>query len=117
VPVDGVVMVTTPQELALSDVRRGIQMFGHVDTRVVGIVENMSYFHCPDNDKAYYIFGKGGGATVAKQFNMPLLGEIPLDPSTREGGDTGKPVVEAGDSPSRTAFLGLADKVAATVSL
>ena len=117
VPVDGVVMVTTPQELALSDVRRGIQMFGQVSTPVAGVVENMSYFHCPDNDKAYYIFGQGGGAAVAEQFDVPLLGEIPLDPATREGGDTGAPVVLAGESPSRSAFMDLAGRVAELISL
>jgi ATP-binding protein involved in chromosome partitioning len=116
VPVDGVVMVTTPQELALADVRRGIQMFGQVGTSVLGVVENMSYFHCPDNGKDYYIFGQGGGAAVAKEFGVPLLAEIPLDPATREGGDTGRPVVERGDSPTRTAFLELAGRVDASVN-
>ncbi len=111
VPVDGVVMVTTPQELALADVRRGIQMFGHVKVPVLGVIENMSYFLCPDNGKRYDIFGKGGGARVADQFGIPLLGEIPLEPQVREGGDNGLPAVAAGESPARDAFLALADKV------
>lgn len=117
VPVDGVVMVTTPQELALADVRRGIQMFGQVGAPVLGVVENMSYFHCPDNGKHYHIFGKGGGRAVADEFGVPLLAELPLDPATREGGDSGAPVVEGGDSPTRTAFLDLARKVSERLAL
>jgi ATP-binding protein involved in chromosome partitioning len=117
VPVDGVVMVTTPQELALADVRRGIQMFAKVDVKVVGVIENMSRFICPDTGKSYAIFGEGGGAKVAKEFNVDLLGEIPLDPRTREGGDSGQPVVEQGDGPTRDAFLALAKEVGERVAL
>jgi len=117
VPVDGVVMVTTPQELALADVRRGIQMFRKVDVEVLGVIENMSRFSCPDTGKSYAIFGEGGGARVAAEFDVALLGEIPLDPNTREGGDVGKPVMEQGDSPTRDAFLSLAKEVEARVAL
>ncbi len=117
VPVDGVVMVTTPQELALADVRRGIQMFAKVEVPVVGVIENMSRFICPDTGKSYAIFGEGGGARVAQEFGVPMLGEIPLDPAAREGGDAGRPVVESGEGPARDAFLSLADQVTAKVSL
>ncbi len=112
VPLSGVVMVTTPQEVALADVRRGIRMFSETEVPVLGIVENMSYFVCPDSGKQYDIFGHGGGAEVAKQYELPLLAEIPIDPSIREGGDAGKPAVEVEGSAARETFLTLASKVA-----
>ncbi len=111
VPLSGVVMVTTPQEVALKDVRRGIMMFRETEVPVLGIVENMSYFECPDSGKQYDIFGHGGGAAVASQYELPLLGEIPIDPIIRTGGDTGKPAVEVEGSSIREAFLQLAGKV------
>ena len=112
VPLSGVVMVTTPQEVALADVRRGIMMFRETEVPVLGIVENMSYFECPDTGKRFDIFGQGGGARVASQFGLPLLGEIPIDPLIREGGDAGEPAALVEGSPVREAFLGLADRVA-----
>jgi len=111
VELTGIVMVTTPQEVALTDVRRGIQMFRQVDVPVMGIVENMSFFVCPDNGKKYDIFGAGGGARVAEQFSLPLLGEIPIDPQIRQGGDSGTPAVETDGSSVRAAFLDLAARV------
>ncbi len=111
VPLSGIVMVTTPQEVALADVRRGIKMFRDVDVPVLGVVENMSYFICPGCGEKHDIFGLGGGAGVAAQFGLPLLGEIPIDPLIRKGGDSGKPAVEQGDSPTRAAFLALAARV------
>ena len=119
VPLHGVVMVTTPQEVALTDVRRGVMMFRSVEVPVLGIVENMSYFICPDNGKSYDIFGRGGGSRVAKQFDLPLLVEIPIDPAIRESGDSGRPIILDGDSDVRTAFLDLAvrvDELAAATS-
>ncbi len=118
VPLSGVVMVTTPQEVALTDVRRGIVMFRETKVPVLGIVENMSYFVCPESDKKYDIFGHGGGAQVAEKYGIPLLAEIPIDPIIREGGDAGKPAVLFEGSAVQETFLQLADKVselAATV--
>ena len=111
VPLSGIVMVTTPQEVALADVRRGIKMFRDVQVPVLGIVENMSWFACPDCGSRHDIFGQGGGAEVAAQFGIPLLGEIPIDPAIRKGGDAGAPAVEVEGSATREAFLALAAKV------
>jgi ATP-binding protein involved in chromosome partitioning len=105
-------MVTTPQEVALKDVRRGIMMFRETEVPVLGIVENMSYFVCPDSGKQYDIFGHGGGAAVAAQYQLPLLGEIPIDPAIREGGDAGRPAALVDGSAAQESFARLAAKVA-----
>ncbi len=99
IPLTGAVIVTTPQEIALADVRRSITMFRKVDVDILGIVENMSYFIPPDMpDKKYFIFGEGGGASVAKETNSELLGQIPLNIGMREGNDGGKPFVLSEDA-------------------
>ncbi len=93
VPVSGAVIVTTPQEVALDDARKGLEMFGEHETPVLGIVENMSTFNCPDCGSSHAIFGKGGGRAFADEVEMPFLGEIPLNTAVREGGDDGRPLV------------------------
>ncbi|QLH84350.1 Mrp/NBP35 family ATP-binding protein [Halosimplex pelagicum] len=93
VPVTGAVIVTTPQEVAIDDARKGLEMFGEHETPVLGIVENMSSFRCPDCGGEHAIFGEGGGEAFAEEAQMPFLGEIPLDPAVREGGDAGEPMV------------------------
>jgi len=93
VPVSGAVIVTTPQDVAIDDARKGLKMFGRHDTAVLGIVENMSSFVCPDCGGEHAIFGEGGGQALADEVEMPFLGKIPLDPSIREGGDEGRPMV------------------------
>ena len=93
VPVSGAVIVTTPQEVALDDARKGLEMFAEHDTPVLGIVENMSTFHCPDCGGEHAIFGSGGGSEFADEVELPFLGEIPLDPAIRQGGDDGEPMV------------------------
>ncbi len=104
VPISGSVIVTTPQEVALDDARKGLRMFGKHDTPVLGIVENMSGFKCPDCGNVHDIFGSGGGQRFADENELPFLGELPLDPDVREGGDTGQPVVLDDDSETGEAF-------------
>ncbi len=117
IPLSGVVMVTTPQDVALLDVRKGLSMFRKLNVPVIGIVENMSYFVAPDTGKRYAIFGEGGGAKVAEEFGVPLLGQIPLEIETRKGGDTGLPVVVGQpDSAQAQAFRQLAEAVTARVA-
>ena len=87
---DGVVVVTTPQEVALIDARKAIGLFERVETPILGVIENMSYFQCPSDGKIYHIFGEGGGEREAAKLGVPLLGKIPLDIATRSGGDEGR---------------------------
>ncbi len=112
VPVSGAVIVTTPQEVALDDARKGLRMFGKHDTPVLGIVENMSGFACPDCGSVHPIFGEGGGEAFAEDVEMPFLGKIPLDPSVREGGDSGTPIVLDGESETGAAFREFTGRVA-----
>ena len=89
----GVVIVTTPQEVALIDARKAASMFEKVNVPVLGIIENMSYFLCPSDGKRYDIFGSGGGRREADRLKVPLLGQVPIDIATREAGDKGAPIV------------------------
>jgi ATP-binding protein involved in chromosome partitioning len=113
IPLSGVVMVTTPQEVSLLDVRKGLAMFRKMNVPVLGIVENMSGFACPHCQHVTQIFGEGGGDRLAAEYGVPVLGRVPLDPATRVGGDAGEPiVVGAPDSPQAEAFRGIARMVA-----
>ena len=103
VPIAGAVIVTTPQNVALLDSRKGLRMFQQMNVPVLGIIENMSYFIPPDMpEKQYDIFGSGGGSKTATELGIPLLGCVPLEISTRVGGDSGVPIV-VGDSDSASA--------------
>jgi len=118
VPLMGAVIVSTPQDVALQDARKAILMFRQVRVDVLGIVENMSYFQCPKCNERTHIFSHGGGAITAANFGVPFLGEVPLNTSLREGGDTGKPIVASDPgSPVAIAFKEIAEKVAAQVSI
>ena len=113
----GAVLVTTPQEVALIDVRKAASMFGKVNVRILGLIENMSYFLCPSDGKRYDIFGSGGGAREAERLGVPLLGEIPIDIPTREAGDRGVPIVAADpESPVSQAFIAAAARICSTLS-
>lgn len=120
VPVTGVVIVTTPQKVALADARKGIAMFGQAQMNVpiVGVVENMSYFvpaELPGNK--YYIFGKEGGRRLAEEYDLPFLGEIPLVQSIREGGDIGIPAMVSDDAESRKAFMDFAGTAVRSIAM
>lgn len=119
VPMAGAVIVTTPQNVALLDSRKGLRMFQQMNVTVLGIIENMSYFIPPDQpDKQYDIFGSGGGSKTAAELEVPLLGCVPLEISTRIGGDTGIPIVVSDpDSASAKALKAIAQSIAAKVSV
>ncbi|MGN6166509.1 MAG: Mrp/NBP35 family ATP-binding protein [Flavisolibacter sp.] len=119
-PVTGVVVVTTPQDVALADAKKGIAMFGQAQMNVpiIGLVENMSYFTPAElPDHKYYIFGKEGGRRLAEEYDLPFLGQIPLVQSIREGGDIGVPAMINDDAISKEAFMEFAGIVARSVSM
>ena len=93
VPITGAVVVTTPQAVAVDDARKGLEMFGTHDTPVLGVVENMGGFRCPDCGGEHDVFGSGGGEALADEHQLPFLGSIPLDPDVRTGDESGRPVV------------------------
>jgi ATP-binding protein involved in chromosome partitioning len=118
VPVQGAVLVTTPQEVAVADVRRALRMFEAVAVPILGVVENMSYFVAPETGTRYNIFGEGGGEKLAEQYHVPFLGAVPLGLDVREGGDRGVPIVVGQpDSPQAQAFRHVAEEVARQVSI
>lgn len=119
-PVAGAVIVTTPQNVALSDARKGIGMFmmNTINVPLLGIVENMSYFSPAElPDHKYYIFGENGGRKLAEQFNAPFLGEIPLVKSISDAGDSGVPIILEENHPTALAFAAIAERVAQQVSI
>jgi len=114
VPVTAAVLVTTPQEVALEDVRKAYRMFEQVRIPVLGVVENMTFFRCDQCQKSHFLFGEDGGQALASSFEIPLLAQIPLVGSIREGGDEGRPAcTEGGDE----VFRNLAQKVAQLISI
>lgn len=114
----GAVLVTTPQEVSLTDVRKAYNMFDQLHVPCLGIVENMSYFVCSNCSERHEIFGHGGGEALAERYGVPFLGAIPLSISVREGGDLGIPiVVGAPESPQARGFREVAQNVAAQVSI
>ena len=120
VPVTGIVVVTTPQDVALADAKKGIAMFGQAQMKVpiIGLIENMSYFtpaELPEN--RYYIFGKDGGKRLAEEYDIPFLGQIPLVQSIREGGDIGVPVMMSDDEISKKAFTEFAATAVRSISM
>jgi ATP-binding protein involved in chromosome partitioning len=120
VPVTGAVIVTTPQDVALADAKKGIAMFGQAQLNIpiLGLVENMSYFTPAElPDSKYYIFGKDGGKRLADEYDLPFLGQIPLVQSIREGGDKGQPIMISDDMISKKAFEEFAAHVVRSISM
>jgi len=116
-PISGVVIVSTPADVAWEDASKAVAMFDKLNVPVFGVVENMSYFLCPHCGERTEIFGHGGGQRAADELGLEFLGEIPLDPKTREGADKGVPIVESDpDSAQAQAFLRVAEQVAARCS-
>jgi len=118
IPLTGALIVTTPQDIALLDARRAINMFSEVKVPVLGIIENMSLFVCPHCGESTEIFSQGGGEKTSERYAVPLLGKLPLDIKTREGGDSGNPIVVAEPQCAQTqAFHDIASAAAARISI
>jgi ATP-binding protein involved in chromosome partitioning len=120
VPVTGVVVVTTPQAVALADAKKGIAMFGQAQIKVpiIGLVENMSWFspaELPNNK--YYLFGKEGGKKLAEEYDLTFLGQIPLVQSIREGGDEGIPALVGNDPVTKQAFADFAARTVRSIAM
>jgi ATP-binding protein involved in chromosome partitioning len=111
IDIDGTIIITTPQDIAISDVKRGIEMFKRTNVKILGIVENMKSF-ISDDGKEHFIFGKDGGKNIAKEFNLELLGQIPIDIKLREQSDKGEPYIEIyKDNETSIAINEIAEKI------
>jgi len=118
VPTAGAILVTTPQQVSLADTRRAIAMYRKLNIPPLGVIENMSYFSCPNCQHESDIFGRGGGERMAAELNVPFLGRIPIYQPIREGSDAGVPLVVAEpDSAATRAFIGVAEQTAAQLSI
>ena len=118
IPITGILVVTTPQDVASNVAVKAIGMFEKLNVPILGVVENMSHFHCPDCSNKHYIFGNGGAKKISEKHNIPFLGEIPLNSGIMEGSDLGKPIMMTNsDSPSAEAFRISAKNVAAQCSI
>ncbi|HEY7171461.1 MAG TPA: Mrp/NBP35 family ATP-binding protein [Vicinamibacterales bacterium] len=118
VPVAGAIVVTTPQQVSLADTRRAIAMYKKLNIPPLGLIENMSYFVCPDCAHESDIFGRGGGEQLAADLHVPFLGRIPIYQPIREGGDSGVPLmISEPESPAARAFMAAAERLAAQVSI
>jgi ATP-binding protein involved in chromosome partitioning len=118
VPLMGAVIVTTPQDVALQDARKAILMFQQVRVEILGLIENMSFFQCPECGARTDIFNHGGAEKTAEKYGVPFLGEIPLDSAVRKGGDVGTPIVMGeSESPVAKAFAQIARNVAKQVDI
>ncbi|MCS7213183.1 MAG: Mrp/NBP35 family ATP-binding protein [Candidatus Calescibacterium sp.] len=115
--ISGMVMITTPQELALEDLRRGISMFKKLSVPILGVIENMSYFTCDSCGKRHYIFGKGGGRDVAKSYGIDFIGEIPFDPDLMKMSDEGRIYVLEKDGEVSESFESISKKILEKLSL
>ena len=117
-PISGVVIVSTPQDVALEDAAKAVAMFDKLNVPIFGVIENMSYFVCPHCGDRTDIFGHGGARSAAEDLGLEFLGELPLDPATREAADAGRPIVVAApESPQTQAFVNVAKQVAARCSV
>ena len=116
IPLTGAVIVSTPQEVALQDVRRAISMFERLSVDVLGLIENMSFFDSPGGERIE-IFGHGGARRAAERMEIPFFGELPLDPAIREGGDSGRPVALFGSNQLVDTYRDISSRVAAAISV
>jgi ATP-binding protein involved in chromosome partitioning len=118
IPITGILVVTTPQDVAMNVAVKAVGMFNKLNVPIVGVVENMSYLECPHCKEHIHIFGKGGGQRVSEQFNVPFIGEIPLHPQIMEGSDIGKPVtISEPNSMQSLAFSKVAKMIAGRISI
>ncbi len=118
IPITGILVVTTPQDVASHVAVKAVSMFEKLNVPIIGVVENMSHFICPNCDDKHYIFGEGGAKKISEQFDMPFLGEIPLNAGIMSGSDLGKPIMITNpESPSAVAFRKSAKNIAAQCSI
>jgi ATP-binding protein involved in chromosome partitioning len=118
IPITGILIVTTPQDVAMNVAVKAIGMFNKLNVPIIGVVENMSYLKCPHCSEQIYLFGQGAGKKISEEFNVPFIGEIPLHPRIREGSDLGKPAVASEpESVQSHAFIKAAKLVAGRISI